>query len=135
MYFDTTNSNACRVSGACTIFEQLLGRPLPHFGCRHHNFELVLAAAFDVCVGPSKGPEIIVFKRFQAQWTSIDQESFQDVFSDNMASAELFDIKDEMIVFCEQQLLDHQPRNNYGELLTYLVVIFLGRKPSNWKNY
>ena len=73
---------------------------------------------------PNKGPEIIVLQRFQAQWTSIDQKNFQDEFPDNMASAEFSDVKDKMVIFCEPQLLDHQPRNDYRELLK-LVLIFL----------
>ena len=83
---------------------------------------------------PNKGPEIIVFKRFQAQWTSIDQKSFQDAFTDNMTSVELSEVKDKMVIFCEQQLLDHQPQNDYRELLK-LVLIFLRRKPSNLENF
>ena len=51
-----------------------------------------------------------------------------------MASAELSDVKDKMVIFCEQQLLDHQPQNDYRELLK-LVLIFLRRKPSNLKNF
>ena len=32
--FDTTSSNNGRLSGACVIVDQLLGRPLLHLGCR-----------------------------------------------------------------------------------------------------
>jgi len=113
MCFDTSSSNTGRLSGACIILEQLLGRPLQHFACRHHILELVLAAAFGVCMGPSKAPEVLVFKRFQAQWSSINQESYSDACSDDFASSELADIRDEVIVFCEQQLQDHQPRDDY----------------------
>ena len=134
MCFDTTSSNTGRLSGACVLLEQLLGRPLLHFGCRHHILELVLAAAFGVCMGPSKAPEVIIFKRFQGQWSSIDQETYENAFSDDVASAELSDIKDDVIAFCEQQLQDHQPRNDYRELLK-LMLIFLGRTPPNWKNF
>ena len=106
------------------------------FNYRHHIHELVLTAAFGVCMGPSKGPEILIFKQFQAQWASIDQKSYQDASSDDMGShrrTELCNLKDEMIDFCEQQQLDHQPPDDYCELLKR-VLIFLGRKPSNWKN-
>jgi hypothetical protein len=74
MCLDTTSSNTGRLSGACIILEQLLGRPLLHFGCRHHIMELVLGAAFGVCMGPSKAPEILIFKRFKEQWACIDQD-------------------------------------------------------------
>jgi len=89
--------------------------------------ELVLGAAFGVCMGPSKGPEVIIFKRFQGQWSSIDQESFSDVFTDDFALTELTDVRDEVIAFCEQQLQVHQPRDDYREFLQ-LMIIFLGGK-------
>ena len=129
MCFDTTSSNTGRLSGACVILEQLLGRPLLHLGCRHHVLELVslLAAAFGVRMGPSKAPEIPLFKRFQGQWASIDQEDYQDASSDDYVSSQLADTRDEIIVFCEQQLQNQQPRDDYRELLQ-LVLIFLGRK-------
>ena len=95
--FDTTSSNKGQLSGAFTILE------------------LVLAAAFGVCMG--KSPESIV-----------------DAFSDDMVSAKPSNVKDEIIVFYEQQLLDQQPRDNYRVLLK-LGHIFLGRKLSNWKNF
>ena len=129
MCFDTTSSNTGRLSGACVLLENLLGRSLLHFGCRHHIMELVLGAAFEVCMGPSKAPEVIIFKRFQGQWSYIDQERFSDAFSNDFASTELADIRNEVIALCEQQLQEHQPRDDYRELLK-LMIIFLGRKPT-----
>lgn len=125
MCFDTTSANTGRLSGACIILEQLLGRSLLHFGCRHHIMELVLGSAFLVCMGPSKAPEILLFKRFQEQWPYIDQDSFSDVFSDDVASTALANVRDDIIAFCEQQLQVHQPRDDYRELLK-LMLIFLG---------
>src|SRR6218665_2951325 len=74
MCFDTTSSNTGRLSGACIILEKQLGLPLLHFGCRHYILELVLAAAFGVCIRPSKAPDVILFKHFQGQWSSIEKE-------------------------------------------------------------
>ena len=84
-------------------------------------------------MGPSKGPEIRVFKQIQAQWASNDQESVQDAFSDDMASHRRTElsVKEEMIDFCDQQHLDHQPQDVCCELLK-LVPIFIGRKLSNF---
>lgn len=127
MCFDTTSSNTGRLSGACVILEQKLGRPLLHLGCRHHVLELILAAAFGACMGPSKAPEILLFKRFQGQWTSFDKKGYIDASSDEYVSSQLADTKDEIIVFCEQQLHIQQPRDDYREFLQ-LVLIFLGRK-------
>jgi len=125
MCFDTTSSNTGRLLGACTFLEQLLGRSLLHFGCRHHILELVLAAAFGECMGPTNAPEILMFQRFRGQWASIDQESYNDISSDDFSKSELTDVRDEVIEFCKQQLLDHQPRDDYRDLLK-LIQIFLG---------
>lgn len=65
MCFDTTSSNTARLSGACVSLEQLLERPLLHFGCRHHILELVLAAAFGVCTGPSKAQKSLFSRDFR----------------------------------------------------------------------
>jgi hypothetical protein len=48
-----------------------------HFACRHHILELVAEAAFATCFGPSTGPDIAIFKRFQASWNFIDQNKFE----------------------------------------------------------
>ena len=130
MCFDTTSSNTGRSSGACIILEQLLGRHLLHFGCRHHILELVLAAAFGECLGPISSPEILVFKRFRGQWSSIDQGRYEDAFSDEFVASELAHVRDEVIAFCEHELQDHQPRDDYRELLK-LMLIFLGSTPSH----
>jgi len=134
MCFDTTSSNTGRLSGACITLEQLLGRPLLHFACRHHILELVLSAAFGVCIGPSNAPEILVFKRFQDQWSSIDQRSYDDASSDDFASTELGDVRSEIISFCEQQFQEQQPRDDYRELLE-LVLMFLGAKAHHDKMF
>jgi hypothetical protein len=67
MSFDTTSSNTGAVLGACSILQQTLGRPLFHFACRHHVLELLAEAAFSTCFGPSTGPDIAIFKRFQSK--------------------------------------------------------------------
>jgi hypothetical protein len=97
MCFDTTSSNTGRIAGACTILEQLLDRPLLHFGCRHHILELVLAAAFAVCMGPSSAPEILVFQRFRGQWPAINQDTYDDYTSDDFVKCALTDIHDEVV--------------------------------------
>jgi len=112
MCFDTTSSNNGQLSGVGVILEHLLGRPLLHFGCWHHILELVLSAAFGVRTGPSKAPEILVFKRFQEQWSYIDQDNYSDAFSDEFASSKLADSRDEGVAFCQQQLQQHQPRDD-----------------------
>ena len=59
------------------LLEQKLGKNLLHFACRHHVIEIILTAAFYSILGGSFGPEILLFKRFQAQWASFDLTSFE----------------------------------------------------------
>jgi len=60
MCFYTTSSNTDQLSGACTIREQILDRSLLYFDCHHHILELVLAAAFGECMGPTSALEILM---------------------------------------------------------------------------
>ena len=64
--FDTTASNAGHYSGACVLLENLLERPLLWLACRHHIFEVLLSDVFTACMGPSSGPDILLFKHFRS---------------------------------------------------------------------
>lgn len=65
---DTTASNTGRMNGACTLLQQQIGRELLLLPCRHHIFEILLRALFDVKMGSSSAPVVLLFKRFQAKW-------------------------------------------------------------------
>ena len=84
MCFDTTSSNTGRNNGACVIIEQLIGRDLLYFGCRHHILELVAGAVFSEVLGASSGPEIIMFKIFKAKWCSLDQTNYENNSTDKI---------------------------------------------------
>ena len=71
--FDTTAVNSGLVNGACTIIEQRLEREVLHLACRHHVFELVLEKTMTISLGPSHGPDVQLFKRFQKKWDVIDR--------------------------------------------------------------
>jgi len=73
--FDRTSSNTGRINGACTLFEQHLGRNVLYLACRHHIHEIMLEEAFSITMGPSSGPDILLFIKFKAFWPYI-------VFSD-----------------------------------------------------
>ena len=77
MSFDTTASNTGRKNGACILIEAKLEKDLLYFACRHHFLEVVIGAVFSVLMGASQGPDILLFKRFQAQWETIDKSQFQ----------------------------------------------------------
>ena len=40
-------------------------------------YEIVISHVFDVCYGSSTGPERLLFKRFQKNWDTIDEEHFE----------------------------------------------------------
>lgn len=128
MCFDTTASNTGRLAGACVLLEQELERPMLWLACRHHVLELVLAAVFTSALGSSSGPDILPFKAFQTKWRFIDQATFSPAPDDEELRPFLEDIAAPMIEFCNGQLEERQPRDDYKELLE-LIVVFLGGKP------
>ena len=65
MCFHTTASNTGKRNGACTLLERAIGHDLMWMACRHHMFEILLSYAFQMCLGASTGPEILIFKRFR----------------------------------------------------------------------
>ena len=66
LVFDTTASNTGLKNGACTFIEQSrrwqLAWVLPHV------MELVRASVFRALFGPTGGPDVAMFKRFQQGW-------------------------------------------------------------------
>jgi len=127
--FDTTSSNTGRLSGACVILQQLLGRSLLHLACRHHILELIAGAAFTESLGASSAPEILLFKRFQTNWKFVDQDRFENSTTDPVTESLLADVKEELIDFLQMALTQIQPREDYRELVE-LALIFLGKTPS-----
>jgi hypothetical protein len=92
--------------------------------CRHHVFEVMLAAVFSAALGPSSGPDIELFQRFRKRWPCIDQSDF------HVPGPEIFDgISDiqrtEMLSFYTEALKSKAVRDDYHELLQ-LCYIFLG---------
>lgn len=69
---DTTASNTGRINGACTLLQQEIGRSLMLLPCRHHIFELVLKAVFDLKMGSTSAPVVLIFKRFQSKWGEVE---------------------------------------------------------------
>lgn len=92
--------------------------------CRHHILEIVLEAVVLSSIGPSSGPDILLFKRFQTNWPAIDTKSYESFKSDH-SFFNIFSNGDELIFFCEKQLSEFQPRADYRELLE-LGILFLG---------
>ena len=127
--FDTTSVNSGPRNGACILLEQKLDKDLLWFACRHHMLEIVLEAVVTLSLGPSKGPDIMIFKRFQANWEFIDRSRFQTSSSDEIVYKAVSKVASEITAFAETQLQQFQPRDDYRELLE-LTIMFLGGVPS-----
>ncbi|KAK2708513.1 hypothetical protein QYM36_014199, partial [Artemia franciscana] len=124
MCFDTTSSNTGRISGACVLLEQKLGKELLSLACRHHIMELVIGAAFRVCMGSTSSPEVPLFKRFQDYWRFIDTDKYETGIAADDVARLVDDIKQSTIDFANKHLEQSQPRDDYKEFLE-LVLIFL----------
>ena len=88
MCFDTTSVNTGKLNGVCVRLENLIGRELMWFGCRHHVLELILAKVFTLCCGPSSSPYIPIFKRFKSARYGVNHDSFRGL--EQKAGTEIF---------------------------------------------
>lgn len=127
--FDTTASNTGIIGGTCILLEQALGRQLLNLACRHHMHELVAMKAFTECMGPSTGPEIVLFSRFKNQWMFLATTS-EDVrpLLDEEIVAPLLEKRKEFLELFGRHITKSQPRDDYKELLE-LSIITLGGLP------
>jgi len=124
MCFDTTASKTCHINGACVLLERKLGKHLLYLACRHHIFEIVLAAVFNQCMGVTSGPDVAIFKRFQQAWKIINQDEYE-----TSASVEIIvENKDSIMEFAIRHIEIGQPRDDYRELLE-LAIVFVGGTP------
>jgi hypothetical protein len=126
--FDTTSSNTGHKSGACVILEQLLGRGLLHFACRHHIIELIAGSAFAAVMGASSAPDVLIFKRFQGKWQFVNQAEFEDSSTNQLTADAVADVKEDLGTFLTLALAKDQTRDDYRELLE-ITLIFLGITP------
>ncbi|GBN07368.1 hypothetical protein AVEN_182102-1 [Araneus ventricosus] len=63
---DIKTSNIGRFNGACALFEQTFYREMLFFACRHHVYELVLKAVFEVKIKQvTTSPDIPFFKKLK----------------------------------------------------------------------
>lgn len=121
--FDTTAVNTGLRNGACIMLEQKMQKDMLWLACRHHIMEIMLEAVVSEALGPSSGPEILMFKRFKAAWPEIDPTKFNSALSSSQDNAS------HMIAFAQDQLNKFQPRDDYKELLD-LTIVYLGGVPS-----
>lgn len=127
MCFDTTASNTGKMKGACILLEHYLGKDLLYLACRHHILEIILKSVFDCKMGATTGPQPEIFKKFQAQWSKIDKTKYNVGLDDETVQNTLKDYDvEEISSFLLNQLLIHQPRDDYKEFLV-LSLVFLGK--------
>lgn len=130
MCFDTTSVNTGAFNGACVLLEKKIGRSLISLACRHHIFEILLGAVYNFKLGPTSGPTVSMFVRFQKNWINIRKDNFEAGINDKFIKESLNDIGDEIIIFCQNELKKKIVRHDYKELLE-LTLIFLGAYTSN----
>ena len=124
LVFDTTATNTGLKNGACACIEHSLGQEMAWVACRHHVMELVLASIFRALFGPTGGPDVALFQRFQTNWPYIDHFTYTTA-SDDMFDSGTAVLRVEMVNFCKAAVEESQPREDYEEPIN-LCLIFLG---------
>lgn len=131
--FDTTSSNTGILNGACTLLQKNLGQKLLYLACRHHVYEIILRAVFELKFGKSAAPEVQIFERFAKAWKNTDQTSFESGLVDGAVRSMISDNECERIKnFCQHKLTEEQSRADYKEFLS-LVLHFLGVNVSKFR--
>ena len=120
LVFDTTASNTGLHNGACVRIEEALGTEMVWIACRHHVMEVVFSNVFTSLFGPTA-----LFKRFQKQWPSINQDAYCTPTDELFKDPILKNLRQEMLVYLPAALETQQPRDDYKEFLC-LSFWFLG---------
>jgi len=123
MCFDTTASNTGRLNGTYKLLETAINRNLLWMACRHHMFEVLLSDAFGVCLGPSTGPDILLFKRFKDKWSKLVHHQPLPRLVPLVSAC------DRLKEFIAEQLQLGHPRDDYREFL-HLEASMIGIKRS-----
>lgn len=132
MCFDTTAVNSGSHSGVIVRLPRMLGRKWLCLACRHHVAELILKHTFEIECDRSQSDKLDVFRMFRAEYNSKGLFRNNPVYRTALDSEHTNIIiqpwRDSVLSFCQEQLEQRQPRNDYKELLE-LVIIFLGGVP------
>lgn len=89
MSFDTTSSNTGNKNGACLHMKDLFDLDLLHLPCRHHIYEVILRAIFELKLGKSSAPDVPVFERFSTAWKKINKNSFKSGLLDATVNSKI----------------------------------------------
>lgn len=78
-------------NGTCTLLEKKLGRNLLWLPCRHHINEIILRSVFEIHFAKTSGPNVSIFNKFEATWSSINQNNFEIGLKDKLVLRALND--------------------------------------------
>ena len=133
MSFDTAAANSGIDSSAAVFIEKELTQNMLHLACRHHIHEILLGDVFTLLFGPSRNPDIPMFKCFKQKWSSLCHAQFEPITTDQQSVAILDankDLANETLSLCFSCLTENSnSRDDYRELME-LLVIYLGEKPA-----
>ena len=130
MCFDTTASNTVCKNETCVSLEHKMDKDMLWLLCHHHILEIVLESVVSISLPASSGPNIQIFKCFKVNWSKFNKKSFQTAEDDKNIATRITKIKDDTITFANKQLKEHQPRDDYKELLEF-SIIFVGGIPTS----
>lgn len=96
--------------------------------------ELNAAIAFKTAFNEkSKSANIQIFEEFRKVWPNIDKSNYESCSNDNEVLKHILPIKNELIAFVNDQLLNFpQIRDDYKELLM-LTLLVIGEKAPDYK--
>lgn len=131
--FDTTASNTGINTGAVVLLENKMARKLIHLPCRHHIYEIMLRAVFEIKYSSTSAPEVPIFERFAKSWPALNQESFSSGTDDEIVCSKISSSeRKDILEFCNNQLIKSHSREDYKEMIQ-LALTFLGEGHFNFK--
>lgn len=90
--------------GTAALIEKELKRKLIWLPCRHHIFEIVLRAVFEVYWPVTSGPNVSIFGRFKTFWDKIDQSNYETGVKDEFVNDAVKAERIEIITFINNHL-------------------------------
>ena len=128
MVFDTCSANTGMFSGAATLLESEINKPLIWLPCRKHILELLLKAAFFDVFGEDMSPVYSDFQEFYNQWDDIKNNIFEGL----TISPQWRRKAKKMVDFCNLHLArDKLLRDDYKEIID-LTLVVLGSPPNKF---
>ena len=77
--------------------------------------EVLLADAFSECLGPSSGPDILLFKKFRESRSTLTHQQLSDV--EKLQKTPKVAVSDSLKAFISHQLSQTHAREDYKEFL------------------